>query len=160
MDYSPPGFPVHGISQARILEWVVISFSTESSWPKDVSGECVISLVLSHCSKDLKWGTSVTAWFQFKLIFAKQRIIYPSGVRAGQPQRRGLNPSWLLLLIHFVSSLLSLSYTNWANLEGCLFYPRFSLQSMNLFLFHFCRFFPSLSFSHQHVGLPFHILTT
>ena len=27
MDYSPPGSSVHGISQARILEWVAISFS-------------------------------------------------------------------------------------------------------------------------------------
>ena len=27
MGYSPPGSSVHGISQARILEWVVISFS-------------------------------------------------------------------------------------------------------------------------------------
>ena len=27
MDYSPPGSSVHGISQARILKWVVISFS-------------------------------------------------------------------------------------------------------------------------------------
>ena len=27
MDYSPPGFSVHGILQARILEWVAISFS-------------------------------------------------------------------------------------------------------------------------------------
>ena len=27
MDYSLPGFSVHGISQAGILEWVVISFS-------------------------------------------------------------------------------------------------------------------------------------
>ena len=27
MEYSPPGSSVHGISQARILEWVVISFS-------------------------------------------------------------------------------------------------------------------------------------
>ena len=26
-DYSPPGFSVHGILQARILEWVDISFS-------------------------------------------------------------------------------------------------------------------------------------
>ena len=26
-DYSPPGFSVHGILQARILEWVAISFS-------------------------------------------------------------------------------------------------------------------------------------
>ena len=35
MDCSPPGFSVHGISQARILEWVAISFSRESSWPRD-----------------------------------------------------------------------------------------------------------------------------
>ena len=26
-DYSPPGSSVHGILQARILEWVAISFS-------------------------------------------------------------------------------------------------------------------------------------
>ena len=31
MDYSPPGSSVHVISQARILEWVVISFSRGSS---------------------------------------------------------------------------------------------------------------------------------
>ena len=35
MDYSPPGSSVHGIFQARILEWVTISFSRESSWPRD-----------------------------------------------------------------------------------------------------------------------------
>ena len=32
---SPPGSSVHGISQARILEWVAISFSRGSSWPRD-----------------------------------------------------------------------------------------------------------------------------
>ena len=31
MDCSPPGSSVHGISQARILEWVAISFSRGSS---------------------------------------------------------------------------------------------------------------------------------
>ena len=31
MDYSPPGSSVHGILQARILEWAVISSSRESS---------------------------------------------------------------------------------------------------------------------------------
>ena len=31
MDYSPPGFSVHGISQARILEWVASSLSRGSS---------------------------------------------------------------------------------------------------------------------------------
>ena len=35
MDCSPPGSSVHGIRQARILEWVVISFSTGSSQPGD-----------------------------------------------------------------------------------------------------------------------------
>ena len=33
VDYSPPGSSVHEILRARILEWVVISFSRESSWP-------------------------------------------------------------------------------------------------------------------------------
>ena len=31
MDCSPPGYSVHGISQAKILEWVAISFSRGSS---------------------------------------------------------------------------------------------------------------------------------
>ena len=35
MDCSPPGSSVHGIFQARILEWVVIPFSRGSSWLKD-----------------------------------------------------------------------------------------------------------------------------
>ena len=35
MDCSPPGSSVHGILQARILEWVAISFSRESSRPRD-----------------------------------------------------------------------------------------------------------------------------
>ena len=29
---SPPGFSLHGISSARMLEWVAISFSRGSSW--------------------------------------------------------------------------------------------------------------------------------
>ena len=32
MDCSPPGSYIHGISQARILEWVAISFSRGSPW--------------------------------------------------------------------------------------------------------------------------------
>ena len=35
MDYSPPGSSVHRFSQARILEWVAISFFRGSSWPRD-----------------------------------------------------------------------------------------------------------------------------
>ena len=35
MDCSPPGSYVRKISQARILEWVAISFAQGSSWPRD-----------------------------------------------------------------------------------------------------------------------------
>ena len=35
MDCTPPGSSVHGILQARILEWVTIPFSRGSSRPRD-----------------------------------------------------------------------------------------------------------------------------
>ena len=35
VDCSPPGSSVHGILQARILEWIAISFSRGSSQPRD-----------------------------------------------------------------------------------------------------------------------------
>ena len=35
MDCSLPGSPVHGILQARVLEWVAISSSRGSSQPRD-----------------------------------------------------------------------------------------------------------------------------
>ena len=35
MDWSPPGFSVRGILQARILQWVAIPFSNTSSLPRD-----------------------------------------------------------------------------------------------------------------------------
>ena len=34
VDCSPPGSSINGILQARILEWVAISFSRGSSWPR------------------------------------------------------------------------------------------------------------------------------
>ena len=35
MDHNPPGYSVHGILQARILEWVAVSSSRASSQPRD-----------------------------------------------------------------------------------------------------------------------------
>ena len=43
MDCSLQGSSVHGISQARILEWVVMSFSRGSSQPRDQIGiSCIV----------------------------------------------------------------------------------------------------------------------
>ena len=46
LDCSPSGSSVHGISQARILEWVVIFFSRGSSRPRD---QTLVSHVLDRC---------------------------------------------------------------------------------------------------------------
>ena len=37
MDCSLPGSSVHGILQARVLEWFAISLSRGSSWPRDLT---------------------------------------------------------------------------------------------------------------------------
>ena len=49
MDCSPPGSSVHGISQARILEWVAMPSSRESSWPRDRTH-------ISYVSCISRWG--------------------------------------------------------------------------------------------------------
>ena len=35
MDYTPPGSSVHGILQARMLEWLAVPFSKRTSTPRD-----------------------------------------------------------------------------------------------------------------------------
>ena len=54
MDYSPPGSSVHAILQAKVLEWVAMPSSSESSPPRDWTTSPVApalqtnSLSLSH----------------------------------------------------------------------------------------------------------------
>ena len=59
-DCSLPGSSAHGISQERIPEWVAISFSRGSSWPRDWSHAFCISCTgrqvpypLSHLGSSL-----------------------------------------------------------------------------------------------------------
>ena len=61
MDYSPPGSSVHGISQARILEWVAIS-SSRNSYPGVWPGLCLAAG--SHIPTDT-WPRVV--WFKWSL---------------------------------------------------------------------------------------------
>ena len=57
MDYSPPGSSIHWIFQARVLEWVAISSSRGSSWPRDWTHViscifCIGRWILYHTWKD------------------------------------------------------------------------------------------------------------
>ena len=46
MDCSLPGSSIHGIFQARILEWIAISFSRRSSQPRDWTQ---VSRIVGRC---------------------------------------------------------------------------------------------------------------
>ena len=59
MDYSLPGFSVHGIFQARILEWVAISFSRGSYRPRD---QTQVSHNVSRCFT--LWATREAPFFR------------------------------------------------------------------------------------------------
>ena len=51
MGCSPPGSSVHGILQARILEWVAMPSSRGSSQPRDRTHiACIDRYILHHCA--------------------------------------------------------------------------------------------------------------
>ena len=108
-----------------------------------LSGECVISLVLSHCSKDLKQWTSVTALLQFSFIWqAKDSTSLRH--EEGPTQKGRINPGSSFCM--FCLLPMNLPYVNWDSQEGCLFHLRFSRQSSDFLLFHFLRLLPFFVF--------------
>ena len=71
MDCSLPGSSVHGILQARILEWVAISFSRESSWPRDRTWvSCIAGRLFSI------WAIEKSLNFAGKVFTAGRLLFY------------------------------------------------------------------------------------
>ena len=85
MDRSPPGSSVHGILQARILEWVAVPFSRDlpdsgiepwspaleaDSLPSELAGEPLLSLsyfLFELLSKNISYLLHMSrAWLQIK----------------------------------------------------------------------------------------------
>ena len=61
MDCSPPGSSTHGILQARILEWVAISFSRGSSRPRDRTWLPALQanfFTVGPPAKPIKWAST------------------------------------------------------------------------------------------------------
>ena len=66
VDCNLPSFLIHGISQARILEWGAVSFSRGSSWTRDQTHvSCIGRRVLYH------WATRETLWHCVFFAFDK-----------------------------------------------------------------------------------------
>ena len=71
VDCSPPGSSVHGILQARIVEWIVIPFSRGSFQPRDQTRQILYHL--SHQGSPVIYSRKVIIAFLCKL-FAMQQI--------------------------------------------------------------------------------------
>ena len=75
MDCVPPGSSVHGISQARILERVVIPFSRGSSWPRNqihVSNISCIGFFTIWATREPQdyWATTIS-WRRDCYLFSR-----------------------------------------------------------------------------------------
>ena len=92
LDCSPPGSSVHGILQARILEWVVIHFSRGSSQPREdqtwvshIAGR-FFTIWATREATNIALGEIkcvwLSIWHEYELLlilfpFLKTRYIYP-----------------------------------------------------------------------------------
>ena len=101
MDCSPPGSCVHGILQARILEWVAISFSNAWKWKVKVKS-------LSHARLLV---TPWTAAHQAPPSMGFSRQEYWSGVPLPSPMQCYSAIKKNEVLIHA---------TTWMNLENII----------------------------------------
>ena len=87
MDCSLPGSFVHGIFQARVLEWVVISFSRRSSLPRDwTQVSCIVGrrfTIWATREARVTWGTwlcrssQAAIFFGFLLLSPVPSLIHP-----------------------------------------------------------------------------------
>ena len=76
MDCGQPGASVHGILQARILEWIAISFSRGSSWPRNWTW---VSCIADRFITD--WATREALRCQIFLIWLQFSSVQLSRVR-------------------------------------------------------------------------------
>ena len=83
MDCSLPGSSVHGILQARILEWVAISFSRGSSRPRDqtwvswiAGGLLIIVWANREANESFIYYTNIMQIsFKLNIYFSEEEII-------------------------------------------------------------------------------------
>ena len=100
---SLPGSSVHGIFQARILEWVAISFSRRSSWPRDWTlvfhivdrSFTVWNIREVRCeSWTIKLDWALKNWCFWTMVL-ENPLKNPLGCKEIQPVNPKRNQSWI-----------------------------------------------------------------
>ena len=104
MDCSPSDSSVHGILQAIILEWVAISFSRGSSWPRDWSWslnfsayfllQWVTFILFLNLLKLIWWTSTWSILENFCMLVRRMCILFFSSETTIMYPREGL--SWYL----------------------------------------------------------------
>ena len=80
MDYSPSGSSVHGILQARILEWVAVLFSRGSSKPRAQTHESCVAggFFTSWATRETQWKKQVIGqYLSINPIKILQSLYFP-----------------------------------------------------------------------------------
>ena len=64
-----PGSSIHGVFQVSILEWIAISFSRRSSWPRDRTHVSCIGRQILYCWATREAPLNELIWLIFHWIF-------------------------------------------------------------------------------------------
>ena len=90
MDSSPPGLSVHGILQAKTMEWVVLPYSRGSSWSRDwTQVSCIVGgFLIEQATKSLKSPALAGGFFTTVCMYVSCSVMSDSlWPRALQPAR-------------------------------------------------------------------------
>ena len=99
-DCGLPGSSIHGIFQARVLEWVAISFSRESSWPRDWTR-------VSHMV-----GRRFTVWATGEVLFEQRALHFYYAPRKLW--------SWRWLILQSPGKMLPIDFSNGESIRNLL----------------------------------------
>ena len=91
MDCSLSGSSVHGIFQARVLEWIAISFSRVSSWPRNWTQVSPIAGRLFTI-----WAWAPKNWC-FWIVVLEKTLESPLDCKEIQPVNPYGNQSWIFI---------------------------------------------------------------
>ena len=127
MDCSPPGSSVHGIFQARVLEWGAIAFSTSSSGNPII--RMLVCLIWSQRFLRLSSGP-----FILFTVFCSSEVISiilssSSLIRSSASDILLLIPSRVFLIsaiVLFVSVCVFFNYSRFLWIDSCIFSILFS----------------------------------
>ena len=98
MNCSPSGSSAHGILQARILEWVAISFSRGSSRPRDqtlvscIAGGFITIWATRAVGRETNWESSMETYtLPYVEQIASRKLLYGVGAQTSSLwQLRGM----------------------------------------------------------------------